>query len=531
VAGTVVLACQPEICWNFFVKRTLWTSLLVVTLISTHLGLLSDSSAADFSAIWDGGNGNWGDSVHWSTNPNYPNNTGGVTYDAAINSGNVTLDRDITIQRFFLNGGLSGDFALNLNESFNWTGGAIHFPTTINLATGSTSTISNGDMSGTLNNSGTLNQAGSFDLLGPFNSQTAGIINNLPGATWNMQPGSAINPLEPFVNPGVGGAFNNAGNLVVSLNGNSNSRCVLFTALNNSGNVTINTIVAGRNPEGSFRDFFAHHGTASGSFNVAAETMLVFGNYTLTSGATITGLGSTEFQGTLIVSGNVTVNTNLADHVNFVTTSTLLVEKGANLTLTGTFTQVANLYSPITRLAGGTIMSAQPLNFQAGSLTGSGTINGDVISNATILPGASAGTLIINGNLSLQNSSKLVMEAGGLTQGTQYDYLAISGLVGLDGTLELHMLNGFQLQLDPSQTFTLLTSKVVLSGAFDNVANGSRLTTADGFASFQVNYGVGSPYGANNVVLSDPQAVPEPASIFLLAAGAAIIGLFRVRRK
>ena len=35
------------------------------------------------------------------------------------------------------------------------------------------------------------------------------------------------------------------------------------------------------------------------------------------------------------------------------------------------------------------------------------------------------------------------MEIGGLTQGTQYDYLAISGLVGLDGTLELHMLNGF----------------------------------------------------------------------------------------
>ena len=123
------------------------------------------------------------------------------------------------------------------------------------------------------------------------------------------------------------------------------------------------------------------------------------------------------------------------------------------------------------------------------------------------------------------------MEIGGLTQGTEYDYLAVSGLVGLDGTLELHMLNGFQLQLDPSQIFTLLTSKDVLSGAFDNVANGSRLTTADGLASFQVNYGAGSLYGANNLVLSDPQAVPEPASLMLFGGAALALGLFRYCRR
>ena len=122
------------------------------------------------------------------------------------------------------------------------------------------------------------------------------------------------------------------------------------------------------------------------------------------------------------------------------------------------------------------------------------------------------------------------MEIGGLIQGAQYDYLAIGGMVTLDGTLELGMLNGFQLQLDPSQTFTLLTSQD-LSGVFDNVASGARLTTADGTASFQVNYGAGSPYGADNVVLSDPQAVPEPASRLLFAGGAMIVGLFRYRRR
>ena len=53
-------------------KRTLWTSLLFAILIGTHLALVPVSFAADFSAIWDGGNGNWGDSVHWSTESDLP---------------------------------------------------------------------------------------------------------------------------------------------------------------------------------------------------------------------------------------------------------------------------------------------------------------------------------------------------------------------------------------------------------------------------------------------------------------------------
>lgn len=43
-----------------------------------------------------------------------------------------------------------------------------------------------------------------------------------------------------------------------------------------------------------------------------------------------------------------------------------------------------------------------------------------------------------------------------------------------------------------------------LSGVFSNIADGQRLETSDGGASFIVNYGAGSPYGADNLVLSDP---------------------------
>jgi hypothetical protein len=503
-------------------KRTLWTSLLFVTLIGTHLALLPVSSAADFSAIWDGGNGNWGDSLHWSTNPNYPNNTGGVTYDATINGGNATLDRNITIQTFFFNdlGVLNGAFALTIDEGFNWTKGGIGPSTTVNLAAGSVSIISTDPFSsyinGTLNNSGTVNQMSSFDLYG--------VINNLAGATWILYQGGHINPPLPFHLPGNPGQFNNAGNLVVTPTATPNSLNAFITAVNNTGNITIPPPAVGGGPA----YFYIDHGTGNGSFNVAALTTLGFvQNYTFTSGATITGAGITNFSGPISIAGDATVNTNL------VNAGSLSVQKGATLSLTGTFLQGAGVGGnpATTGLAGGTITSTQPLNFQQGSLTGSGTINGNVISNATISPGASAGTLIVNGNVSLLNDSKLVMEIGGLTQGTQYDHLAIGGIVTLDGMLELRMLSGFQLQLDPSQTFTLLTSKDILSGAFDNVANGARLTTADGLASFQVNYGTGSSYGANNLVLSDPHAVPEPASLVLLAGGAVIFGSSRFRRR
>ena len=102
-------------------QRTLRTSLLVLSLAVIALAPSSHSSAADFSAIWDGGNGNWDDPLHWSTNPNYPNNGGGFTYNATINSGAVTLDRDIMIQRLFLNNFKStiygnGSSQLTLNE-------------------------------------------------------------------------------------------------------------------------------------------------------------------------------------------------------------------------------------------------------------------------------------------------------------------------------------------------------------------------------------------------------------------------------
>jgi hypothetical protein len=477
------------------------------------------SPAADLSSHWLNGDGNWSDAMQWDTNPAYPNNGNGVTYDATINAGDVTLDRDITIQRLFLNGGiLDGVSELNLLEGLNWTGGKISGPagSAINLGAGSISTIaapSNGSGNNltarTINNLGTVNQSQGI-------ISTDAIINNLAGATWNAQAGAGLTGFVPYQL--FGPIFNNSGNFVIS--GSSFDTGGLF---NNAGVVTIE-------PHNSMHLYGG--GSANGVFNVAAQSSLFFSNpypptnsFTLTTGAVIDGAGSTHNETTLIVTGNSAI------HTDFVNDGLLVVQSGATITFSGTFTgRVGSNFGGI-QLAGGTITSSQNFFTGDGTLSGFGVINAPIVyvgGEGNVFPD---GKLTINGLLSEGPNTFTRFTIRGLNQGTDYDYIEVNGTAGLNGVLFLYMGNGFQLQLNPRQIFTLLTSSSTLLGAFENAPNGQRLTTSDGLASFQVNYGPDSLYGANNLVLSDPiLIVPEPSTICLFALGALLIGRLPLRR-
>ncbi|QDT00229.1 PEP-CTERM sorting domain-containing protein [Adhaeretor mobilis] len=168
------------------------------------------------------------------------------------------------------------------------------------------------------------------------------------------------------------------------------------------------------------------------------------------------------------------------------------------LNLAGQYTQTAGSL----QLKGGAVTAGLPLDIQGGSLTGTGTITGDVASNGLISPGLSAGSLVIAGDLSVGPNSIFEFEIGGLTQGTQYDYVTEAGAaqLSLDGLLSLSLINGFI----PShaQSFAVLRSNTTLTGSFDNVASGNRLTTSDGSGSFRVRYGAGAP-NTSRVTLSN----------------------------
>ncbi len=81
-----------------------------------------------------------------------------------------------------------------------------------------------------------------------------------------------------------------------------------------------------------------------------------------------------------------------------------------------------------------------------------------------------------------------------------------------------------------SETFTILEDTGALAGAFSNVANGGRVTITGSNGSFEVNYGPGSSFPSNEVVLSNFNPVPEPGSLALIGAAAAA-GWATMRRR
>ena len=380
---------------------------LVIALLAPR-----NASSADFSPVWNGGNANWDDPVQWSGCPNgcYPNNTGNMTFNATINSGTVALDRDIAIQRLFFNGNIhggkiTGGSQLTLNEGFTWNGGEIALGAggVINLAAGSTSSVSSSLGANQEFTSGTINNAGSFTM-NPTSAffGSNGVINNLASGTWTMQNGSLL---------GNFGVFNNAGTFTAQKAANGNAPFI-DCVFNNSGTVTLQSA-------SGFNLNLYRGGSASGTFNIPTGFGLGLGTistlvhpYTFTAGALVTGGGTMTISdsGSLDVAGNSTISTS------FFNGGLLTVESGATLSLNGPITQAGSI-----RLNGGTITTVQTLRLVISPLSGSGTINGDVSdSNAPISPGASAGTITINGQLSLLNNAKLVMEIGGLTQATEY---------------------------------------------------------------------------------------------------------------
>jgi hypothetical protein len=84
--------------------------------------------------------------------------------------------------------------------------------------------------------------------------------------------------------------------------------------------------------------------------------------------------------------------------------------------------------------------AAQPITL-TGYIKGVGTFN-HVNFTGTFDPGLSP-TFMTVGSVSFAPASTLVMELGGLSRGNQYDAILASGALGLGGTLELDLINGF----------------------------------------------------------------------------------------
>lgn len=277
--------------------------------------------------------------------------------------------------------------------------------------------------------------------------------------------------------------------------------------------------------------------------------------------------GGTVKTPTLTVGVNATLTNNLIEInggnlfvTNAASTATYDMRRGSNVLNSGTLTVdrlvFTNGASSVLQINGGTLntkdttvsntsvvsvgdgVSAATLNLLGGThtfadglaintnsvLKGTGTVIGDTTVHGTLAPGNSPGLLSL-GNLTLQSNSNYEVEIDGLTAGTDYDQVGVTGFVNLSNSL-LQLAVGFQPSLN--DTFTIIDNDdtdAVLGtflGLDENAFIDASSTGIDAF--FRISYVGGT---GNDVVLI--ASIPEPAtSVFALTA---LLGWLVVRRK
>ncbi len=171
-----------------------------------------------------------------------------------------------------------------------------------------------------------------------------------------------------------------------------------------------------------------------------------------------------------------------------------MVIVGTGSTFTTGGTRNYNQSGGSTKVDGALTAGGHQVNINGGTLLGNGgTVTGNVSMSGTMSPGdtpAAAGAMAIAGNYVQLAAGIFQLDLGGLTAGSQFDLLNVTGSTSLSGTLDISLINGFFPAV--GNTFTFLTSGGGVSGIFGTV-NGLNI---GGGEMLQV------VYNANNVQIS-----------------------------
>ena len=435
--------------------------------------------------IWLGGTGNWSNSADWSGG--VPN---GMTVDVLIDNGNpvvsvvsldlanenvknLTLDSDDSL---IIGGGLNS--VLNVYNTLT-NSGTLTNSRTLVVGLG---TLTN---SGTLYNSGMLYNFGALNNSGTvYNSGTlTGPVNNL-GVFFNEHVGTlnqSVSNSGTLTNSGTWNASDGIDNYRVI----NNYGMLTYEGLFNRAGATLNNY-GGMNNSG-FYSFLVNLGGTINNYGAIDNSKLFSNNF-----GTINNYGQIDNAGTLVIaSGASLVNDNSFG--------------------IGTYTQSAG-----STVVDGLFSSSTAIQIDGGTLSGSGTIQGDVAMGGTLNPGDSPGKLNIQGNYTQLSGGTFFAELAGLAPGTQYDQLAVTGAVALDGTLRVVLLNG--LVVDLGDSFVLMTYGSE-SGQF----------STRHLALLPVGEMWHLSYNTNDLTLTAVPS-PEPPSTLLLGTGV-LAGIAVLRRK
>jgi hypothetical protein len=372
---------------------------------------------------------------------------------------------------------------------------------------------------GTTITGGTLTTSGGGLIVEP-----AGGISTLSGltnsGTFQMLDGSTVN---------FSGTLTNNGTIQVNSTGN-------LTTLNAPSNVSLagtGSVVMNNNPnstiDGNGGVTFTNQSTIQGggtigphvTFNnkgtlnaVAGDTLNVNGPFLNFSGTTLRGgkylvTGTLQFTGANIVtnaanvtlsgatpkiidqnganglanfatnaaSGSLTLATSkLTTTLGFRNAGTVNISAGSNFIISRGYAQTAGMTT-----VDGILRARGLINIQAGNVFGTNTLMGSVTSSGTITPGDSptqTAKLAITGAYTQNSTGSLNTAIAGITPGTQYGQLNVTGAASLNGILNVSLLNGFLPNV--GDTFSVLNASSV-TGTFATV-NGLCIDSSEHFA-------------------------------------------------
>jgi hypothetical protein len=242
------------------------------------------------------------------------------------------------------------------------------------------------------------------------------------------------------------------------------------------------------------------------------------------TGTIVLGGGSIIGPGVIVNSGTINGNGVIVPAITNtgtinVTGGTLVLSNAPaqsgriNVASSGTL-NVAQAWanSGVVSLNDGRIVSGGSFtNSPTGTLMGNGTITGNVINQGTFSPGFSAGKLTVNGDLTLESTSVLVMK---LESTSSFDEIVVSGQLTLGGTLTVTNTTGFVLaEGDSFKIFTFGSSAGSLAA--------TNLPPLESSLAWDT-----SQLSVNGTIT----VIPEPSALALVALGIGGLFLLRSRR-
>lgn len=461
-----------------------------------------------------------------------------------MSSGSLNGGGTITASTYGLSGGTVtgnlGTGTMNVSTgtvNLNGTSAA----TAVNVNSGTLSLGANDRLA----NSATVVVAGGILALGG-NSDTVGVVSltsgsitgtggTLTGSSYAVQSGSISAILGGTgasltkttagtvtlsgANTYTGVTTLTAGTLSVAAIGNGGVAGNLGQATNDATNLVFDggTLRYTGATASSNRNFTINTNKVA-TFEVTANNLTITGASTSTNGG-LTKAGA----GTLTLTGN-----NLHTGDTIIKAGTLKLDGSGSIASTNIIvgdTGSTGAVLDATTKTGGFIVASGK------TVSGVGTIQGSTTIQGILAPGNSAGILNNLGNIDLQSSSEFQMEIGGITAGTGYDQLNVSGVVTLAGLLNVTMTSGYL--PNNGDLFFLIDNDGAnaIAGKFSNAnvddATVVNLGGRDWLISYKADFGSNafSTLTGNDVAL---MAVPEPSAA--LIGGVGVLLLLRRRR-